>query len=238
MSPTIFIIPGIYEGPGVFKPLADAVATRGFRTVTSSIRSTGTTPPNNPTMDDDVAGIRQDLVSVVEEAGEDGVITIMHSAGGFIGSAALKDLTQKARDANGKPGGVKKIIFITAGVQPEGFEQGPMPFFDTNEANGTQSCKDPRNLLFSDLSDEEVDKWLPGLQHQPLTGYATKLQYCGWRDVPSVYVICEGDKLLPTSLQETCAKQAGSEIVRVDGGHMVQLSQTEKVADIISSHAF
>jgi pimeloyl-ACP methyl ester carboxylesterase len=83
-------------------------------------------------MDDDIAGIRQDLVPVVEEAGEDGVIAVMHSAGGFIGSAALKDLTHKARDANGKPGGVRKIIFITAGVQPEGFEQGPLPFFDIN----------------------------------------------------------------------------------------------------------
>ncbi|KAM0232136.1 hypothetical protein ACHAP5_010838 [Fusarium lateritium] len=190
-------------------------------------------------MDDDVAGISQDLVSVVEQACEDGVIAAMHSAGGYIGSAALKDLTQKARDANGKPGGVRKVIFITAGVQPEGFEQGPIPFFDINtqEANGTQSCKDPRSLLLSDLSDEETDKWLPGLQHQPLTEYPTKVHYCGWRDVPSVYIICEGDKLLPTSLQETCAKRAGGEIVRVDGGHMVQLSQTEKVADIISSRA-
>lgn len=105
----------------------------------------------------------------------------------------------------------------------------------TQEANGTQSCKDPRSLLFSDLPDEQVDKWLPGLQHQPFTGYSTKLQYCGWRDVPSVYIICEGDKLLPVSFQESGAKLAGSEIVRLDGGHMVQLTQTEKLADIISS---
>ncbi|KAI6758449.1 hypothetical protein HG530_010689 [Fusarium avenaceum] len=210
MSPVIFIIPGFYEGPTVFKPLADALATRGFRTVTSSIRST-------------------------EQAGDDGVIAVMHSAAGFIGSAALKDLTRKARDANGKPGGVRKIIFVTAGVQPEGFELSQLPFFDINEANGTQSCKDPKSLLFSDLPDEQVDKWLPGLQHQPFTGYSTKLQYCGWRDVPSVYIICEGDKLLPVSFQESGAKLAGSEIVRLDGGHMVQLSQTEKLADIISS---
>jgi pimeloyl-ACP methyl ester carboxylesterase len=43
--------------------------------------------------------------------------------------------------------------------------------------------------------------------------------------------------MLPAELQEQFAGLAGSEIVRVGAGHMVQLSQTEKVADIIASHA-
>jgi pimeloyl-ACP methyl ester carboxylesterase len=114
-----------------------------------------------------------------------------------------------------------------------------MPTFlsSLQESNGTQSCKDPRNLLYSDFSDEEANKWLPGLQHQADRGWATALQYCGWREVPSVYIICEGDKILPADIQEQFAGLAGSEIVRVGAGHMVQLSQTEKLADIIASHA-
>ncbi|KAF5989779.1 hypothetical protein FBULB1_624 [Fusarium bulbicola] len=226
MAPTIFIIPGFYEGPAVFQPLADTLNGRGFKTAISSISSTGKTPPDSLTMDDYIANIAKDLIPVVEEAGGEGVVAVMHSAGGFIGSAALKGLTFKARQDAGKSGGVRKIIFITAGVAPEGFE-----------SNGTQSCKDPRNLLYSDFSDEEANKWLPGLQHQADRGWATKLQYCGWREVPSVYIVCEGDNLLPAELQERFAGLAGSEIVRVGAGHMVQLSQTEKVADIIASHA-
>ncbi|KAG7405898.1 hypothetical protein Forpe1208_v013827 [Fusarium oxysporum f. sp. rapae] len=237
MAPTIFIVPGFYEGPTVFKPLADTLNGRGFKTAITTISSTGKTPPGSPTMDDDIANVAKDLVPVVEEAGDEGVVVVMHSAGGFIGSGALRGLTSKARQDAGKTGGVKKIVFITAGVAPEGYEQGPMAFFDYHESNGTQSCKDPRNLLYSEFSDEEANKWLPGLQHQADRGWATKLQYCGWREVPSVYIICEGDKMLPVELQEQFARLAGSEIVRVDSGHMVQLSGTKKVADIIASHA-
>ncbi|KAM0542352.1 hypothetical protein ACHAPJ_012817 [Fusarium lateritium] len=188
-------------------------------------------------MDDDIAAIAKDLTPVVEQAGEEGVVVVMHSAGGFIGSGALKGLTHKARSAAGKPGGVVKIIFLTAGVAPEGFEQGPMPFFVYHESNGTQSCKDPRDLLYSDFSDEEASKWLPGLQHQSAAGWSTKLQYCGWREVPSVYVLCEEDKMLPVALQEQFAGLAGSEIIRLSSGHMLQLSHTDEVADIIASNA-
>ncbi|EXM15132.1 Alpha/beta hydrolase fold-1 [Fusarium oxysporum f. sp. vasinfectum] len=237
MAPTIFIVPGFYEGPTVFQPLADSLNGRGFKTVITTISSTGKTPPGSPNMDDDIANIAKDLAPVVQEAGDEGVVAVMHSAGGFIGSGALKGLTSQARQDSGKAGGVKKIIFITAGVAPEGYEQGTMEFFDYHESNGTQSCKDPRNLLYGDFSDEEASEWLPGLQHQADRGWATKVQYCGWREVPSVYIICEGDRILPVELQERFAGLAGSEIMKVDAGHMVQLSQTEKVASIIASHA-
>jgi pimeloyl-ACP methyl ester carboxylesterase len=130
MALTIFIVPGFYEGPTVFQPLADSLNERGFKTVITTISSTGKTPPGNPNMDDDIANIAKDLASVVEEAGEEGVVAVMHSAGGFIGSGALKGLTFKARRDARKSGGVKKVVFIAAGVAPEGFEQGPMPFFD------------------------------------------------------------------------------------------------------------
>ncbi|KAJ0143826.1 Uncharacterized protein HZ326_13365 [Fusarium oxysporum f. sp. albedinis] len=107
MAPTIFIVPGFYEAP-----------------------RTGKAHPDSPNMDDDIANIAKDLAPVVEEAGDEGVVAVMHSAGGFIGSGALKGLNSQARQDSGKAGGVKKIIFITAGVAPEGYEQGPMEFFD------------------------------------------------------------------------------------------------------------
>jgi pimeloyl-ACP methyl ester carboxylesterase len=137
MAPTIFIVPGFYEGPAVFQPLADILIGRGFKTVITTISSTGKTPPGSPTMDDDIANIAKYLAPVVDEAGGEGVIAVMHSAGGFIGSGALKGLTSEARQATGEPGGVKKIVFITAGVALEGYEQGPMEFFDYHVRSST-----------------------------------------------------------------------------------------------------
>ncbi|KAF4458934.1 FAD binding domain-containing [Fusarium albosuccineum] len=239
MAPSIFIVPGMYEGPTVFGPLADALLDHGFTTVhITTITSTGTKPPHSPTMDDDIAAISQDLSSVVERAGEEGVVAVLHSAGGFLGSAAMKELTRPARKASGKAGGAQKIIFLSAGAPPEGFEQGPLPFMNMNESEGTQTCHDPMKLLFNDVPDEEARGWVEGLQAQPVTGWGTTLAYCGWREVPSVYIVCDGDQLLPAEFQENQAARAGSEIIRLAGaGHMAQLSQTEKVASLIAEQA-
>lgn len=79
-------------------------------------------------MRDDINNIRADLEKVVEEAGTEGVIAVMHSAGGFIGSSALQGLTSPARKQEGKDGGVSKIVFIAAGVAPEGHDKFGGPF--------------------------------------------------------------------------------------------------------------
>jgi hypothetical protein len=74
MPPSIFIVPGFYEGPEVFEPLATVLRHQGFPVVhITSLRSTGTQPPGNPTMDEDITAIAAELVSVVEDAGAEGV---------------------------------------------------------------------------------------------------------------------------------------------------------------------
>ncbi|KAF4971327.1 hypothetical protein FZEAL_9877 [Fusarium zealandicum] len=239
MKPAVFIVPGSYEGPKVFEPLADALRRRGFTTAhITSLKSTGTKPPDNPTLDDDIAAVAQDLSSVVDRAGEQGVIAVMHSVGGVIGSAALEGLGCSARKAAGKVGGVRKIVFIAASVFQQGMEPGLLPFMVVNEAEGTHTCRDPLTMLFHDIPADEAKAWARQLQPQPATGWAKPVKYCGWMDVPSVYILCEQDRLLPESLQEARAAAAGSDIVRLVGaGHMAQLSQTEEVARIISMQA-
>ncbi|KAF4944818.1 hypothetical protein FGADI_12413 [Fusarium gaditjirri] len=98
--------------------------------LTVAILDTGKTPPGSPTIDNDIANVAKDLGPVVEESGDEGVVTVMYSAGGFIGSGALEGLSSKARKDAGMTGGAKKIAFITAGIAPEGYEQGPTEFFD------------------------------------------------------------------------------------------------------------
>ena len=58
------------------------------------------------------------------------------------------------------------------------------------------------------------------------------MTYCGWRDVPSTYILCELDRLIPATVQEKLAGVASSKIVRIQSGHLAQLSCTEEVASI------
>jgi len=134
MAPTIFIVPGIYEGPESFSPLVAALHARGIdKVVTTSLRSTDCAPQADgpqPTMDDDIAGIAADFRRVVDDAGPDGVLAVMHSAGGFLGSAAMEGLTAPARAKEGKEGGVKRIVFLCAALLEEQQQHPQPPFFE------------------------------------------------------------------------------------------------------------
>lgn len=77
------------------------------------------------------------------------------------------------------------------------------------------------------------------MQCQPSRGWDGTVEYCGWREVPSVYVICEEDRMVPPSFQQQLSSLAGcEEIFRLKGaGHMAQLSRTSEVAEIVIEQA-
>ena len=74
--------------------------------------------------------------------------------------------------------------------------------------------------------------WAEKLQHQS-AGWDSTINYCGWRGVPSVYVIAEDDKVIPLQAQEHIAAMSESKVVRVKASHMLQISKPDEVAKII-----
>ena len=90
-QPTLILVPGVWEGPHVFDPLRSALSKHGFTDiVVAPLRSTGHTSPDNPTLQDDIAGIRV----VIEQQVKAGkrVVVVAHSAGGFLAAAATEGL--------------------------------------------------------------------------------------------------------------------------------------------------
>lgn len=94
-------------------------------------------------------------------------------------------------------------------------------------------CLQPRSFLFNDLPPNETDKWISNLQSQPLTGWNVTITYAGWKEIPSVYLICENDQIIPAELQENMATMIGAKVERCKSGHMVMLSMPERVAEVI-----
>ncbi|KAK9415200.1 putative Alpha/beta hydrolase fold-1 [Seiridium unicorne] len=226
MAPTVFIVPGLWEGPAAFEHLRDILHAHGLKSFATSLKSTGTRAPGNPTMSDDIEGIHADLEKMVS-------LRSMHSAGGFIGSGALKGLTTSAREYEDKLGGIRKIIFIAAGFAPEGSDRVGGPFIKEQD-DGSAVCVDSQNSLFHDLSPKEAEGWQNRLEvHPTLDNWKVAAPYCGWKDVPSIYILCELDRLLPVHVQQMMAELAGSEIVRLEAGHMAQLSRPDAVAEVV-----
>jgi pimeloyl-ACP methyl ester carboxylesterase len=75
--------------------------------------------------------------------------------------------------------------------------------------------------------------WLAKLQCQPAEGWNDVITYGAWKEIPSIYLVAEEDKLLPPEIQAQCAAMAGSEVLGVKAGHMLMLSQPEKCLEMI-----
>jgi len=231
-KPTILLIPGLWEGPTVFAQACTLLEAAGYKTQTAPLVSTGTLSLGNPSMKDDVASLHAAILEAVQEDKE--VLLVLHSAGGFLGSSAMEGLSVMHRKEAGLKGGVVGIVFLAAGLGPPGHEHTNLPFMDfENAPAGGMICVKPRELLFNDFSDAEAEKWMKEMKPQTAEGWNGTTRYCGWQDVPSTYLVCEKDQVLPIPYQLQCAEMAGSKIERCGAGHMVMLSMPEKVVDVI-----
>ena len=128
LKPTILLVPDLWEGPTVYDRVVSLLQGREYTTQTCALTSTGTSSPENPSMKDDIATIRA-KISALAANGEE-IVLILHSASGFLGSEAMEAFDVKSSKERGETGGVKGIVFLTAGLAPKGHQHGSLPFFD------------------------------------------------------------------------------------------------------------
>lgn len=135
-KPAIVFVPGFFEGPRVFDVVRSTLETHGYLTHAVTSACTGKTSSSGLTLDDDIAAVRA-LVEPVVDAGQE-VLMVLHSAGGVIGSAALKGLCAPQRKEEGKMGGVTHIIFLCAGILVEDQDIPELPFLVFSEDVSTE----------------------------------------------------------------------------------------------------
>lgn len=122
-KPVIFFVPGIWVGPAIYASVAATLQdSYGYSFITITLPSTGKESPNAPSMKDDIAAIRTGIEPLIEEGKE--LILVLHSAGGFLGSNAIKKLGVEARTKEGKKGGVRKLVYLAAALPEVGFDHG------------------------------------------------------------------------------------------------------------------
>ncbi|KAF2229343.1 hypothetical protein EV356DRAFT_510978 [Viridothelium virens] len=150
------------------------------------------------------------------------IVLVVHSAGGFIGANAVPGLTLADRKSAGLPGGVINIIAIMATLVREAKLDQCSPFF---ESRGERLfVKDPEKTLVNDLSqDIAKPEWDRPPKYGPFL----------FDRVSSIYLIYKGNNATLVELQMTWAELAKSEIRECDAGHLVMLSQSRIVVDLI-----
>lgn len=83
----------------------------GYKCVGVNLASVGAEPPLKD-MSEDVKAVRKAISSEVEQ--EHDVVVAVHSYGGVPGCEAIKGFTEGDQAAQGKKGGVVKLLFICA----------------------------------------------------------------------------------------------------------------------------
>lgn len=250
-GPTIVIVPGFWLGPKPYELLVDELK-RAAPSLTdiayAELASTGTRSPNAPTMLDDAMGIRA-VIKPLVEAGKR-VIVVGHSAGAFLSAMATEDLEvgQKIAKASGG-GGVEKFVFVAGGLLPVGARHPPtdwevkVQFLSLNirsfnidiTQDGATLLPDADVKLFSDVDASIAEKYCkPFIKSQPLMSeWGVECTYTGWDKVPSTYVLTENDQTISPEVQAMCAGLAGSEVVRMQTGHMPMLADPKGLAERI-----
>lgn len=137
---TLVVVPGSFAPAHLYDGFVESLNRQNVKAVVISTPSVGRKEVP-ATMSDDT----QEITNVVSKLLDEGkrVVLMTHSYGGIPGTESLKNISRKAREAQGKEGGVDRIIYLTSVVLQPGTSNfdafsGGFPAFLTVEVNEKQ----------------------------------------------------------------------------------------------------
>ncbi|MFI8004712.1 alpha/beta fold hydrolase [Streptomyces sp. NPDC086010] len=219
-NPAILLVHGAWHGAWCWERLVPELTARGWQVFTVDLPSASANPVDNAGMYDDARAIRSRLDGI------DGQVTILaHSYGGV-------PVTEAAATATN----VERIVYLSAfqldeGDSLAGISGGQMPIGDT----GTLPVpENPAKHLYGDASEEDAGRATQQLVPQTVKSFSQPLTAAAWKTVPSSYIICEQDEILPPAFQE--AMSARSErSYRLPSSHSPFLSMPDVLASLITT---
>lgn len=118
-KPTILIVPGSFSAAAHYDTLIAALHALSYPAVVSDLPSASRLPPAPAaSMADDAAHFHGIAESLADE-GRD-IVIVTHSYGGVPGTEAAKGLGKADREAEGKKGGVVRLVYLTSIVPAVG----------------------------------------------------------------------------------------------------------------------
>lgn len=203
-KPSICIVHGAWHHPAYYQPLVDALQKLGHETICPRLPSCSDGFSYKNSFADDVSCIRRNVTELIEAGKE--VVVVMHSYGGVVGTEALFELGWEHRKAEGKAGGVKRMIYMTAFIPQMGqslagiFGGGLPPFIQVKVLSRFEVLserpvilkimQDDENLLlipdpapwfYNDLSPEDADYWAKQIVIHPKPAQFTPVKREAYR---------------------------------------------------------
>ncbi|KAF2787983.1 alpha/beta-hydrolase [Melanomma pulvis-pyrius CBS 109.77] len=245
LKPTFILVPGSFSPIELYTTVVSALASKGYPIHALPLVTVGKKPGIPPSMHDDALLISQTATKYADE-GKD-VILIAHSYGGIPTTEAMKGVTKKEREKEGKKGGVVRLAYMAALVPSVGTSAGglmasvnPPEQYILPDADGWLYQAQPEvtaAIVFNDLSVEDGIAWVKKFPQHSAVSFGDELAYAGYRDVPVSYLFCENDKCVPPEVQqkgiETIEEASGEkvDVTRINSGHCPMISAPDKVVE-------
>jgi len=236
-KPSIVFVAGAFSKFDAYTLTSNILEQEGYEVIPVSLPSVGADPPHE-TITEEVSAIRDATMKPMSE-GKD-VVLVVHSWAGVPGSEAMKGLGKAAREREGLKGGVVRLVYLTAVVLDVGLHgqsvTGGEPFpWMRLEADKRVYVKDPEVTFFSGLDAGIQKSMIEKLESHSWGPFITKTTYAAYRDIPSTYLICENDNVIPVFAQEMMVKTPGSlfKVERCAAGHFPTLALPKFTADVI-----
>lgn len=141
---TIVFVPGSFAPVDLYTDFVGVLEKNGLEIVLVDTPSVGRREGKPPaTMTDDVNEISEVVLRLMDQGKE--VILVTHSYGGIPGTQSLEKLSRKARGAEGKKGGIRKVVYLTSVVLQVGVSNFDLfgsnfPDFVTVSVSSRLSC--------------------------------------------------------------------------------------------------
>eukprot|EP00243_Klebsormidium_subtile_P003659 TRINITY_DN17247_c0_g1_i1.p1 TRINITY_DN17247_c0_g1~~TRINITY_DN17247_c0_g1_i1.p1 ORF type:complete len:294 (-),score=59.56 TRINITY_DN17247_c0_g1_i1:401-1282(-) len=238
-KPTVLFVHGAWHSPMHLAPAAFVFESAGYPTCCPLLPSYGAQPPTK-TLYDDAAALRAELDRLIEKEGKD-VLVVMHSYGGLVGTEAVHEsLGKRARAAEGKAGGVLRLVFLCAFVVPEGASLlsalgGEMSPFVTINEDGSCVMQEPAQRFYHDVPAVEQQQWVSKLRPHPVVSMNNPVTYLAYEHHPASYIFCENDRAVPVEVQRAMVDGAGVEMrtETLPSGHSPFLSMPEMLLEAV-----
>jgi pimeloyl-ACP methyl ester carboxylesterase len=216
----ILLVHGAWADGSCWAKVIPLLQAKGFRVTAAQIPLTS--------LEDDVAVTRR-LLSAISGP----TVLVGHSYGGAVITAAGVD------SAN-----VKALVYIAAFGLNEGeslaslSEQGPAP------AGASAVMPDEHGFLWIDRSRyhdafaadaTDAEAAIMAVVQKPLSvaSFAGACGAAAWKTIPSWYLACTADQMIPPPAQAFMAERMGATVRSVEASHAVFIAHPGEVADII-----
>lgn len=226
-SRNALLVHGAWHGPWVWEGTVAALAGRGVAARCVGLPSCGSDPASLGGLDADAEAIGRAAAAI-----DGDLIVVGHSYGGMAVTAA----TFGPR--------VRRLVYLAAFMPVEGaalvshLPPGPLPPFVAMRDDGAVGLEPSvvRDAFYGDLDAEQAAAAADRLVLHAAAAITTPVARCAWRTIPSTYIVCGADRVIPPQLQRLMAAHA-TEVRELAASHSPMLSRPADLAAMLADIA-